>query len=172
MRRQLSSLPDLLPILLLSVVVLWVPLAWGQAPRLTQVSFQPSDDAVPLGAFQEAKALLFTSYGKMPLSFAPNLSQIQSGPRPLCSSGDHLLLPTNRPVLELAGKPNYLITNAPKRWLANVPTDKDYQTFDSYDLKYWGHRTPLVGWAILRIDQQLDSHPRLTRWLQVIEPQF
>ena len=172
MRRQLSSLPHLSSILLLSVVVLWVPPAWAQAPRLTQGSFQHSNDAVLLGAFQQAKTPLFTCYGNPPPNFPPNPGQTQSKPRLIRGSADQLLLPTNRPVLELARKPNYLIAKAPKEWLTNPPSNVDYQTFNSHDLKYYGGRTPLVGGAILRIAQQADSHPRITRALLMIDPQF
>ena len=172
MRRHLFSFPYLSTVLLLSVMVLGVPLASAQATRPTQISIGLSKPAGPPAAFHQAKMCRFTSYGNPPLNFLPNLGQTQSKPGLLRGSGAQLLLPTSRPVLKLSGKPNYLIASAPKRWLVNVPGDTDYRTFDSYDLKYYGQRTPLVGWAILRIDQQLDSHPRLTRWLQVIEPQF
>ena len=172
MRGQLFSLPHLSFILLLSVVVLWVPPAWAQAPQLTQVSIEHSNDAVPLGAFQQAKMPLFTCYGNPPPSFPPNPGQTQSKPRLIRGSGDQLLLPTNRPVRELAGKPDYVIAKAPKEWLTNPPSNVDYQTFDSHDLKYYGGRTPLVGGAILRIAQQADSHPRITRVLLMIDPQF
>jgi hypothetical protein len=172
MRRQLSSLPLLSSILLLSVVVFGVPLAWAQAPRLTQVSFEHSNDAVPLGAFQQAKTPLFACYGNPPPSFLPNLREIQSKPGLIRGSSDQLLLPTNRPVRELAGKPNYVIANAPKEWLTKLPSNVDYQTFYSHDLKYYGGRTPLVGGAILRIAQQADAHPRITRVLLMIDPQF
>ena len=170
MRRQLSSLPHLSSILLLSVVLLWVPPASAQA--LTQVPIQTSNDAVPLGAFQQAKPPLFTCYGNPPPSFLPNLREIQSKPGLIRGGGDQLLLPTNRLVLELVRKPNYVIAKAPKDWLTNPPSNVDYQTFDSHDLKYYGGRTPLVGGAILRIAQQADSHPRITRVLLMIDPQF
>ena len=172
MRRQLFSLPHLSPILLLSVLVLWVPLASAQATRPISISIELSKPAGSPAAIHQAKVCLFTSYGKPPLNFPPDLSQPQSEPRLLRGSGYQLLLPTNRPVLELAGKPNYLIANAPKEWLTNPPSNVDYQTFDSHDLKYYGGRTPLVGGAILRIAQQADSHPRITRLLLMIDPQF
>lgn len=172
MCRQLFSLPHISPILLLSALVLWVPLASAQATRPLPISIELSKPVGPPAAFHQAKVRLLTSYGKPPLNFLPPLSQIQSGPRPLCSSGNQLLLPTNSPVLELARKPNYVIAKVPKEWLTNPRSNVDYQTFNSHDLKYYGGRTPLVGRAILRIDQQFDSHPRITRLLLMIDPQF
>ncbi len=172
MRRYLFALPHLSPMSLLSVLVLWVPLASAQATRPPQISIEPSNGAVPLAAFHQAKMCLFTSYGKPPMNFLPTLRQTQSVPRPLCGSGHQLLLPKNRPVLELAGKPNDLIAKAPKEWLTDPPSNVDYQTSYSHDLKYYAGRTPLVGPAILRIAQQADSHPRVTRLLLMIDPQF
>ena len=145
MRRHLFSIPNLSPILLLSVLVLWVPLASAQATRPAQISIELSKPAGSPAAFHQAKVCLFTSYGKPPLNFLPPLSRTRAEPIVLRGSGYQLLLRTNGPVLELAGKPNYLIAKAPKEWLTNPPSSVDYQTFDSHDLKYYGGRTPLVG---------------------------
>ena len=172
MRRHLFSIPHLAPILLLSVLVLWVPLASAQATRPTQISIELSKRTGSPAAFHQAKVCLFTPYGKPPLNFLPPLSQTRAEPIALRGSGYQLLHRTNGPVLELAGKPNYSIAKAPKEWLTNPPSSVDYQTFDSHDLKYYGGRTPLVGGVILRIAQQADSHPRITRLLLMIEPQF
>ena len=172
MSRQRFSLSHLSPILLLGVLVLSVPLAWAQATQPIQASIELSKYAVPLGASRQAEMPLFTSYGKTPLNFPPNLSQTRSKPGLLRDSGRQLLLPTNRSVLELAGKPNFLIPKAPREWLTNPPDDDDYQAPASHDLTYYASRTPLFGPAILRIAQQADSHPRITRLLLMIDPQF
>ena len=115
------------PIVLLSLVMVCVPLAWAQAPRVAQGSIAPSTDAVALEAFQPAKGPLLTSYEDMPPNFPPQLSENQSGPRPLSGSGKQLLLQTNKPVLELAGKPNFLMPAASREWLTNPPDNVDYQ---------------------------------------------
>ncbi len=57
MRRHLSSLPHLSPILLLSVLVLWVPLASAQATRLTRISIEHSKAAVRLPPFTKPKCV-------------------------------------------------------------------------------------------------------------------
>ena len=106
MRRHLFSIPHLSPILLLSVLVLWVPLASAQATRPTQISIELSKPAGSPAAFHQAKVCLFTSYGKPPLHFLPPLSQTRAEPIVLRCSGYQFLLRTNRPVIELAGKPN------------------------------------------------------------------
>ena len=170
MRRQLFSLPRLSPILLLGVL-LWVPLALAQVTRPIQIEVEHSKPVGSYTALHQARMCLFTPYGKPPLNFLPKLTQTQSEPGRLPGSGYQLFRPTNRPVLELAGKPSYLIANLYKRWLTDLPSNVDYQTFDSHDLKYYGG-TPLVGGVILRIAQQADSHPRITRLLLMIDPQF
>jgi hypothetical protein len=173
MRRQRFSLPHLWPIVLLGLLMLCVPLAWTQRTLLAkQTSIQISDHAVPQAAFPEARTRQFPSYGKMPLSFTPNLGQTQSGPGfPSYRSG-YNLLPSTKTLLGLDSKANYLVVNAPQKWQTSVPTHTYYQRVHPRDLQYYGHRVPLVGPAILLILKQADSHPRVTRVLQLLKPQF
>ena len=158
-------------IVLLGISMLWVAVAWAQAPRLTQDSVEASPDAATPECCQQAGKPLFTSREK-PLILTPNVGQAESDRGPLRRASDQFLLSSKRPVLELAEKPNYLIDNAPKRWLADVTGDEGHQTFSSLDLKYLAGRTPFIGPTILRLAQQADAHPRITRLLMTLDPQF
>jgi hypothetical protein len=174
MHGQCFYVPHVSAIVLLGLSVLCVPLAWAQRTLLTkQTSIQLSDHAVPLAAFPEAKTSLFPSYKKIPLSFTPNLGQPQSGPGfSSRASGIHLLFPPNKPALGLDSKANYLIGNDPERWQTHVFTHTYYQRAYPRDLQYYGQRAPLVGSSILHILKQADSHPRVTRVLQLLKPKF
>jgi hypothetical protein len=172
MRRQCFSRSHLWPFVLLGL--LCVPLAWTQRTLLTkQTSIQLSYNAVPVAAFPGAQTRLFPSYGKMALSFTPNLGPTQSRPGfPSRGSGYHFL-PSTMPLLPgLDHKADYLIVNPPQKWQTSVPIDAGYQRDYPRDLQYYGHRVPLVGPAILLILKQADSHPRVTRVLQLLKPQF
>ena len=151
--------------------MLCVPLAWAQPLRPTLVSIEPSNDAIPAGGFQAEKPL-FASYGKAPLNLPTNLNPTQSGSTAVSGSSNRLLVPTIRSIRELAGGPKNLIPGTPKEWLTIPSSEVDDQTLYTHDLKYYGSRTPLVGPAILRIAQQADAHPRITRVLLMIDPQF
>jgi hypothetical protein len=167
MRRRFS-LPHL-PVLL-GLLMLCLPLAWTQRTLLTkQTSIQLSDHAVPLAAFPEGKTRLFTFYGKMPLSFTPNPGQTQSGPGFSSRGSDYHLLPATKPLRGLDSKANYLIANAPPKWQTKVPPHTYYQP---HALQYYGQHVPLFGPIILHIPKQSDSHPRVTRVLQLLKPQF
>jgi hypothetical protein len=169
MHRQRFSLPHLSPIVLLGLLVFFVPLAWTQRILTKQTSIQLPDHPVPLMAFPEAKIWLVPSYGEMPLSFTPNLSQTQSGPGFSSSGPDyHLLSLTNKLLLGLDSKADYSNGNASQKWQTNVPTHTHYQSVYFRDLQYYGHRVPLVGPPILHILKQADSHPRATRVLQLL----
>jgi hypothetical protein len=173
MRRQCLSRPHLPPIVLLGLLLLCVPLAWTQKTLLTkQTSIQLSAHAVPLVAFPEAKTRLFPSYGKMPLSFTPNPGQTQSGPGFSPRGSGYHLLPPTKPLLGLDSKANYLIAYAPPKWQTNVPAHTYYQRVYPRDLQYYGRRVPLIGPTILHILKQADSHPRVTRVLRLLNPQF
>jgi hypothetical protein len=172
MRRQCFSLPHLPPIVLLGFLVLCVPLAWTQRTLLTkQTTIQLSDHAVPLAAFPQAKTRL-TSYGKMPLNFTPNLGLTQSGPGFSSRGSGYHLLPPTKPLPGLDSKANYLIASAPPKWQTNVPTHTYNQGIYPRDLEYYGRRVPLIGPTILHILKHADSHPRVTRVLQLLKPQF
>jgi hypothetical protein len=171
MYSQRFSVPHLSPVVLLGLWVLCVPLAWTQRTQLTkQTAFQLSDHGVSLAAFPEDKTQPFSSYGKMPLGFTPNVSQAQSGSSR--ASGIHLLFPPNKPTLGLDNKANYLIGNAPQKWQTDVLPHTHYQRAYPRDLQYYGQRAPLVGSSILRILKQADSHPQVTRVLQLLKPRF
>jgi len=169
MSRQRFALLHLSPILLLSLSVLCVPLTWAQTTLLgKQTSIQFSKYVVPL------QTRLLPFHEEMPLSITPNLGQTEPGMRFISrGAGYDPLLPTNEPVVQLGAKANYSIANAPTRWIANAPNNVHQRTVCTRDLQYYGQRVPLVGQTILRIARQADSHPRVTRVLQLlINPQF
>ena len=155
---------------LLGIVVFCAPLGWAQAPPLTNVSIETSD-AMPVAPSQ-VKMRPLTSDGKASLYCGAILSQTQSELRPLCASGHPFLRVTNKSALELAGRQDDSSANAPKQWLTNESDGADDQSLSSRDLKYYGGRTPLIGKAIVRIAEQADSHPKITRMLLMIDPQF
>jgi hypothetical protein len=173
MCRQCFSLPQWLPVVLLGLLVLCVPLAWTQRILLTkQTSVQLSDHAVPLAAFPETKSRLFTSYGKMPLIFTPDPGQTQAGPGFSSRGSGYHLLPPTKSLLGLDSKSNYLIARPPPKWQTNVPTPAYHHRVYARDLQYYGRRMPLIGPTILHVLKQADSHPRVTRVLQLLKPQF
>jgi len=168
MSRQRCAL-RVSPILLISWSVLCVPLTWAQSTLLAkQTSFQLSEYTVFRAAFPKAQTRLSPLHAEMPLTFTPNLGQTESR-----GAGYNPFLPTNKPVVELGAKANYLIANTPPPWLANVPNNVHPRTVYTRDLHYYGQRVPLVGRTILHIARQADSHPRVTRVLRIlINPQF
>jgi len=173
MSRERFALLNLSPILLLSLLMLYAPLTWAQRTLLAkQTSIQLSKYAVPLAAVPEAPTPRFPLHEQMPLRFTPNLGQTERGLRFISrGAGYDPLLPTNKPVVELAAKANYLIANNP--WLANAPDNVHHRTVYARDLQDYGRRVPLVGQTILRIARQADSHPRVTRVMRLlIGPRF
>jgi hypothetical protein len=175
MSRQRFALLHLSPLLLLTLFVLCVPLTWAQKTLLAkQTSIQLAKYAVPRAAVPEAPTRLFRFHEETPLSFTPNLGQTKPALRFISrGAGYDPLLPTNKAMVELGAKANYLIANAPPRWLANLPNDVHHRTVYTRDLQYYGGRVPLVGQPILRIARQADSHPRATRVLRlIINPLF
>jgi hypothetical protein len=144
----------------------------AQAPPPTEVSVEAPNDAIPVAPSRHSKVRLLTSDGKVSPNCEATLGQAPSQPKLVCAFSDPLLSVTNRSVLEMAGKQNDLSANAPRRWLANGSDDADDQSLSSRDLKYYGGRTPLIGKAIVRIAEEADSHPKITRMLLMIDPQF
>jgi hypothetical protein len=161
---------------LFNIVVLCTPLAWAQAPPLTEVAAKASEDAVPLASHPQAPSsqakLLFTSSGKISPSCVGILSQTQSEAKLLCASSRALVTVADKSVSDLAAKQDYLSANPPKQWLTNPPDGLDYVSLFSHDLKYYGDRTPFIGKAIVRIAEQADAHRKITRVLLMIDPQF
>ena len=170
MSRQRFALPHLLPIFLLSLLVLCVPVTWAQKTLLAeQTSIQFAKYAVPFAPVPEAQTHLLPFHDNMPLSFTPNLVQTGLGLRFISrGAGYDPLLPTNKPVVELAAEANYSIANAPTPWLANTPDNVHHRTVYTRDLQYYGQRVPLVGKTILRIARQADSHPRASRVVRML----
>jgi hypothetical protein len=173
MSRQRFALPHLPAILLLSLSVLSVPVTWAQRTILAkQPSIQLAKYAVPFAAVPAAQTHPLPFPDNMPLSFTPNPGQTGSGLSFISRGAGHdLLLPTNKPVMELGAKANHWI--APTPWLTNVPDDVDHRTVYTRDVQYYGRRVPVVGQTILRIARQVDSHPRATRVLRIlVNPMF
>jgi hypothetical protein len=103
------------PILLISWLVLCVPLTWAQGTLLAkQTSFQLSEYAVFRAAVPKAQTRLSPLHAEMPLTFTPNLGPTEPGLRFISrGAGYNPFLPTNKPVVELGAKANYLIAKAP-----------------------------------------------------------
>jgi hypothetical protein len=175
MSRKRFALLHLSSVFLLSLMVLFVSLTWAQRTLPAKAtSIQLARYAVPVAAVSEAQTRLFFFHEEMALRVTPSFGQTGSGRRLISrGAGYHPLLPTNKSVVELGAKANYLIGNAPTPWLANVPDNVHHRTAYARDIQYYGRRIPLVGETILRIARQADSHPRTTRVLRlIINPRF
>ena len=175
MSRKRFALLHLSCVFLLSLTVLLVPLAWAQRTLPAKAtSIQLAKYAVPVVAVPEAQTRQFFYHEEMALRVTPSFGETGSGLRLISrGAGYHPLLPTNKSVVELGAKANYLIGNAPTPWLANVPDNVHHRTAYARDIQYYGRRVPLLGATILHIARQADSHPRTARVLRlVINPQF
>jgi hypothetical protein len=171
-----SFFPSHFPtIFLLTILMFWVAVALAQAPRPAQVSVEDSPRDVASWSFEQAKQAgkpLLATKENPRLIFSLSAGKTESDRGLLRRSSDQFLLSSKGPVLELAKKRNYLMDTAPKPWLADVTAHEDNEASSSRDLKYYAGRTPLIGPAILRIAQQADAHPRVTRLLLTLDPQF
>jgi len=174
MSRKRFALLHLSSVVLLSLTVLLVPLAWAQRTLPAEAtSIQLAKYAVPVAALSEAQTRVFFYHEGMALRVTPSFGQTGSALRLISHAGFHPLLPTNKSLVELGVKSNHLVGNVPTPWLANVPDNVHPRTAYASDIQYYGRRIPLVGGTILRIARQADSHPRTARALRlVINPRF
>jgi hypothetical protein len=158
MNWQCFALLPLSPVVLLSLVFC-VPLTWAQkTPPAKQTSIQFTKPTVLLGPVPETQTRWFFFPKEMPLSFPSNLGQTEAEVRFMARDFD-AVFPTNQPVVELS---------PPKRWLANVAESEHPWTVWPREPLYYAQHLPLVGQTILHVAQQVESHPRITRVIQLL----
>jgi hypothetical protein len=68
---------------------------------------------------------------------------------------------------------NHSTGNTPTEWLTSVNASakaQNHQASPADDLAFCGHRIPVVGRLIVGVGQKAESHPRLTRLLEALDP--
>ena len=144
MRRQGRATLHLSHILLISVLGVYAPLPSAQEIHSVK---RFSDGAVEFPG-------MLPAHRKLLLTFASNRAQTVW----------QLKFP-------LRDK-NYSIGSPHEKWLKDLFTDSTLHsdTVESgRDLQYYGHRIPLAGWIMLRIDEQAKSHPQITHVLRLVK---
>ena len=120
----------------------------------------------PLPSAQEIHSVKRFSDGAV--EFARNASSPQKIAVDLCSKSGSNCLATK---ISLRDK-NYSISNPHEKWLKDLFTESTLHSdtvVSGRDLQYYGHRIPLAGWIMLRIDEQAKSHPQITRVLRLVK---
>jgi hypothetical protein len=186
MRRQLIALRLLLSILSVSLLVLSADLSWAQnQPPIEQIVAPIFDIAVLHVPVSEAKILHLRSFSaELPPILETNKSQPSSQARFFTAPASyHQLLTDNIATLNLRqltgtsesqSSGNYFIDGTPNKSFTFEPAylKLSNQTINrASDMDYYG-RLPFAGPIILRVAQQADIHPRITRVVKMLQPRF
>lgn len=186
MRRQLIAPRLLLSILSVSLLVLSADLSWAQN--------QPPIEEIPAPIFDIAVLHVPVSEVKIhprsfPVELPPILETNQSQPRSqarffTAPTSSHQLLIDNiaksnlrqlTGAAELQSSGNYFIGGTSNKSFTFEP---DYlklsnQTINcASDRDYCGRLIPFIGPIIRRVAQQAEAHSRITRVLEILQPQF
>ncbi len=185
MRRQLIALRLLLPILSISLLVASAALSWAQnQPPIEQMAAPVLDIAVLHVPVSETIHPRSASV-ELPPIFEANKSQ----PRPqarffAAPTSDHQLLIDKIVALNLrqfAGTAesqssgNYFIGGTPNKSFMFEPGYiklSNQMINRASDIDYYGRLIPFAGPIILRVAQQAEAHPRITRVLTILQPRF
>ena len=186
MRRQLIAPRLLLSILSVSLLVPSADLAWAQNQPPIEQSVAPIFDIAELHVpVPEAKILPPSSFSAgLPPILVTNKSQPRSQTRFfIAPTSYHQLLIDHIATLNLRqftgtaesqSSGNYFIGGTPNKAFAfepaylkpSNPTINGASDMDDYG------RLPFVGPIVLRVAQQAEVHPRITRVLMTLRPQF
>src|SRR5271157_6434459 len=186
MRRQLIALRLLRSILSVSLLVLSADLAWAQnQPPIEPIVAPIFDIAVLHVPVAEAKILRPRSFtAGLPPVLETNKSQPRSQARFFTApTSYHQLLIDNLATLNLRqltgtaesqSSGNYFIGGTPNKSFNFEPAylKLSNPTINrASDMDYYG-RLPFAGPIILRVAQQAEVHPRITRVLETLHPRF
>ena len=186
MRRQLIAPRLLLFILSVSVLVPSADLAWAQNQSpIEQIAAPIFDIAVLHVPTSESKILDPRSFSAgLPPILETNRSQPSSQARFFTAPASyHQLLTDNIATLNLRqltgtsesqSSGNYFIDGTPNKSFTFEPAylKPSNQTINrASDMDYYG-RLPFAGPIILRVAQQADIHPRITRVVKMLQPRF
>jgi hypothetical protein len=186
MRRQLIALRLLLSILSVSLLVSSADVSWAQnQPPIEQIVAPIFDIAALHIPVSEATILHPRSFSA---GLPPILETNTSQPRPqarffIALTSYHQLLIDHMATLNLRqlngsaeaqSSGNYLIGGTPNKSFTFEPAylKLSNQAINSAsDMDYYG-RLPFAGPIILRVAQQADIHPRITRVVMMLQPRF
>ena len=183
MRGLVFSLSQLSSILLVSLIVLSTQLLWAQGKSSVEASPANLLDAPShLASVAKARTHLFFADSGLPLSFKQTRGETQSGIRFFVpyNAGDYRLPSNTEAALSQAARTalrdqeKHPISSVP-RWLTFAPINGKvhHETIYSIDQpEYYAQHIPWAGSLIVRICQQAEVHPRVTRVLKVFRPQF
>ena len=187
MRRQLITLRLLLSILRVSLLVSLADLSWAQnQPPIEQIVAPIFDIAELHVPASEADILHPRSFsaGLRPI-LETNKSQPSSQARFFIAPTsyhqlliDHIATLNLRPLTgtaESQNSGNYFIGGTPNKSFTFEPAylKLSNQSINrASDMDSDGRHIPFAGPIILRVTQQAEAHPRITRVLMTLQPQF
>src|SRR5271165_3134260 len=187
MRRQLIALRLLLSILSVSLLVLSADLSWAQnQPPIEPIVAPIFDIAVLHVPASEAEILHPRSFSAgLPPILETNKIQPRSQPNFFVApTSYHQLLidhiaslnlrqPTGTAESQSSG--NYDIGGTPNKSFTFEPAYlklSNQAVNRASDMDSDGRHIPFAGPILLRVAQQAEAHPRITRVLMILQPQF
>lgn len=188
MRGSFLSFSHPSPIMLVGLLLLSTPFLWAQRTLpLEKIPIHFLETPASFARVSEVQTPLHLTDRKLPLTFERNQGQTDWRMKFLPHYPGDYRLPTTAALYpatrtaergaKLWDKDKYLMGNAPSKWRTfsfaltsgNIPRETMCCVGD---LENYGHRIPWAGSIILRILQQAQAHPHITRVLTVLKPQF